>query len=318
MKYLEMVLKWILVRVVGLGFSFLLLPLAFRIPKQFYPFDFICIFIVVTMPIWFTLSVEHIQRNQRKIPKCVLQTFAAKGFSITSDQKQEIEEAFWDFIEIHKGTYENYTMPSYVLNELILSYQQHQDLFEKMTSKHLNRSWKYEANPDFRNFKFRRKKYKIKHFSLRNNKRLPAYLRTYYAFNKKGRGGGSKNLPDVFLLDWTLENLGGVSYSLKEILHIEEHYHPNSSFKTNEMASTAIISGVMLEKIFEDYQDEPSDYEHTASYESDRDYTSSNSYSGSSGSNSHSSFGSGGSYSYSSSDDSSSPDGHHDGSDDDD
>ena len=52
-----------------------------------------------------------------------------------------------------------------------------------------------------------------------------------------------------------------MAYSLREILHIEEHYHPNEAFKTSEMASTAFVSNVVLEQLFKDYQDEPKDYQ---------------------------------------------------------
>ena len=144
-----------------------------------------------------------------------------------------------------------------------------------MTCRHLNRFWNYEANPDFRDFKFSRYRRKIRHVKLRNYRRVPAYLHTYHALNKRGRGGGSNRLPDVFLLDWTLANLGGVAYSLREILHIKENYHLNESFKTSKIATTSFVSNVVLEQLFKDYQPEPIDWLGTGSSWSNSDSSSS-------------------------------------------
>ncbi len=205
------------------------------------------------------------EKRKFNIPDQIWESFISKGFSITPMQKKEIEHAFWDFICIHKGKNKNYVSSSYVLNEFILTYQAHTELSKKMTCRHLNRFWNYEANPDFRDFKFSRYRRKIRHVKLRNYRRVPAYLHTYHALNKKGRGVGSNRLPDVFLLDWTLENLGGVAYSLREILHIKENYHLNESFKTSEIATTAFVSNVVLEQLFKDYQSEPIDWLGTGS-----------------------------------------------------
>lgn len=263
MKNYVLSCEWILIRLVGIVLWVVFsLEIAPHIPQRFFPYNVIFLFISLLIPIWFPKLIEYIHKKKYKIPQSVWESFQAKGFLTTAEQKQEIEDAFWDFIEIHKGRNNNYTMPSYVLDEFILSYQKHNALFEKMTHQHLKRTWRYEANPDFRDFKFRRDRKKLKHFKLRKNHRMPAYLRTYHALKKKGRGGGSGRLPDVFLLDWTLENLGGVAYSLREILHIKENYHPHESFKTSEMATTALISGIMLEQLFKDYDDDDAhDYE---------------------------------------------------------
>lgn len=260
MQYLKNFLRWFLFKIMLLQvmptLGVLLFALYFGLKKEQFLVGLVlsAVFSMLIVPYFF-------EKRKFNIPDQIWESFISKGFSITPMQKKEIEHAFWDFIEIHKGKNKNYVSPSYVLNEFILTYQAHTELFNKMTCRHLNRFWNYEANPDFRDFKFSRYRRKIRHVKLRNYRRVPAYLHTYHALNKKGRGGGSNRLPDVFLLDWTLENLGGVAYSLREILHIKENYHLNESFKTSEIATTAFVSGLVLEQLFEDYQDDDQDYE---------------------------------------------------------